>query len=71
MAPGKEEKKPLSAQIPGPPENPIPEPFERKRMEETKKVEPGRKWKERDETTAIAGEQSCDPTTGRAATGKI
>ena len=40
VAPGKEEKKPLSAQIPGPPENPIPEPFERKRMEETKKVEP-------------------------------
>ena len=40
VAPGKEEKKPLSAQIPKPPENPIPEPFERKRMEETKKVEP-------------------------------
>ena len=40
VAPGKEEKKPLSAQIPGPPENPTPEPFERKRMEETKKVEP-------------------------------
>lgn len=40
VAPGREEKKPLSAQIPGPPENPAPEPFERKRMEETKKTEP-------------------------------
>ena len=40
VAPGKEEKKPLSAQIPKLPENPIPEPFERKRMEEAKKVEP-------------------------------
>ena len=27
VAPGREEKKPLSAQIPGPPENPAPEPF--------------------------------------------
>ena len=45
VAPGREEKKPLSAQIPGPPENPAPEPFERKRMEETKKTEPEEKGK--------------------------
>ena len=38
VAPGKEEKKPLSAQIPKPPENPAPEPFERKRIEETKQI---------------------------------
>ena len=37
VAPGKEEKKPLSAQIPKPSDKPTPEPFERNRIEEEKK----------------------------------